>query len=148
MSGVREARRRPWWLAVLAMVALAAAGCGSSSKSSSSSSAAAGGSSTSSASTSSGSSSTPAIPTSLGGLPAPQKAVPPAVGHGTPIKIGVLSDCQGAFGQFDNQDLAGVVSAISQFAGGHPTNPNLPRAGWTGGAINGHPLKLVGIGCS
>ena len=148
MSGVREARRRPWWLAVLAMVALVAAGCGSSSKSSSSSSAAAGGSSTSAAGTSSGSSSTPAIPTSLGGLPAPQKAVPPAVGHGTPIKIGVLSDCQGAFGQFDNQDLAGVVSAISQFAGGHPSNPNLPRAGWTGGAIDGHPLKLVGIGCS
>ena len=27
-------------------------------------------------------------------------------------------------------------------------NPNLPRAGWTGGAIGGHPLKLVGIGCS
>ena len=30
----------------------------------------------------------------------------------------VLSDCQGAFGSFDNQDLAGVVTAMSQFAGG------------------------------
>src|SRR6476469_2710673 len=66
----------------------------------------------------------------------------------TPIKIAVLSDCQGAFGAFDNQDLAGVVSAMSEFAGGKPVNPNLPRAGWTGGAIGGHPLKLVGIGCS
>ena len=26
--------------------------------------------------------------------------------------------------------------------------PNDPRKGWTGGSIGGHPLKLVGIGCS
>src|SRR5579872_1106055 len=65
----------------------------------------------------------------------------------TPIKIAVLSDCQGAFGSFDNQDLAGVVTAMSQFAGGHAKNPNKPRDGWVGASINGHPLKLVGIGC-
>jgi branched-chain amino acid transport system substrate-binding protein len=148
MSAESAVRGRPWWLAVLvAVVALVAAGCGSSSKSSSSSAAtsSSGGSSTSAA-TSSGTSSSASLP--LGGLPAPQKAVPPATGTGTPIKIGVLSDCQGAFGTFDQQDLAGVVAAISQFAGGKPVNPNNPRAGWTGGAVNGHPLKLVGIGCS
>ena len=146
MSTVRAVRRGPWWLAVLVgVVALVAAGCGSSKSSSSSS---AGGSSTSAASSSSGGTSTSAVPTSLGGLPAPQKAVAPRTGTGTPIKIGVLSDCQGAFGSFDNQDLAGVVSAMSQFAGAKPVNPNLPRAGWTGGAIAGHPLKLVGVGCS
>ena len=66
---------------------------------------------------------------------------------GTPIKIGVLSDCQGEFGSFDNQDMAGVVTAIAQFAGGKAVNPNKPRSGWTGAAINGHPLKLVGVGC-
>jgi branched-chain amino acid transport system substrate-binding protein len=66
----------------------------------------------------------------------------------TPIKIGVLSDCQGDFGSFDNQDLAGVVTAMVQFAGAKAVNPNKPRDGWTGGSINGHPLKLVGIGCS
>ena len=38
----------------------------------------------------------------------------------TPIKVAVLSDCQGAFGSFDNQDLAGVVTAMSQFAGAKP----------------------------
>jgi branched-chain amino acid transport system substrate-binding protein len=69
-------------------------------------------------------------------------------GSATPIKIGVLSDCQGAFGSFDNQDLAGVVTAMAQFAGGHAKNPNKPRDGWVGASINGHPLKLVGIGCS
>ena len=63
------------------------------------------------------------------------------------IKIAVLSDCQGAFGSFDNQDLAGVVTAMSQFAGAKAKNPNKPRDGWIGGSINGHPLQLVGIGC-
>jgi branched-chain amino acid transport system substrate-binding protein len=66
----------------------------------------------------------------------------------TPIKIAVLSDCQGAFGSFDNQDLAGVVSAMSEYAGAKPKNPNKPRDGWTGGSIGGHPVNLVGIGCS
>ena len=66
----------------------------------------------------------------------------------TPIKIAVLSDCQGAFGSFDNQDMAGVVTAMSQFAGGHARNRNHPRSGWAGASINGHPLVLVGVGCS
>ncbi len=66
----------------------------------------------------------------------------------TPIKIGVLSDCQGAFGSFDNQDMAGVVTAMVQYAGAKAKNPNKPRDGWVGGQINGHPLKLVGVGCS
>jgi len=66
----------------------------------------------------------------------------------TPIKVAVLSDCQGAFGSFDGQDLAGVVSAMSEYAGAKPVNRNDPRKGWTGGSIGGHPVKLVGIGCS
>ncbi len=66
----------------------------------------------------------------------------------TPIKVAVLSDCQGAFGAFDNQDLAGVVAAMSEYAGAKPKDPNKPRSGWTGGSIGGHPVKLVGIGCS
>src|SRR6266516_4558644 len=66
----------------------------------------------------------------------------------TTIKVAVLSDCQGAFGAFDNQDLAGVVAAVSEYTGAKPKNPNKPREGWTGGEINGHPLQLVGVGCS
>src|SRR5690242_6084140 len=63
------------------------------------------------------------------------------------IKVAVLSDCQGDFGSFDNQDLAGVVTAMAQYAGGKAVNPNKPRSGWTGASIGGHPLKLVGVGC-
>ncbi len=137
-STARGAPRRGTLLATLLGVALVIAGCGSSSSSSSSPS------SSSSASASASSTSSTAL---SGGEPI-QKAVAPRTGTGTPIKIAVMSDCQGAFGSFDNQDLAGVDAAISQFAGGHPVNPNLPRAGWTGGAIGNHPLKLVGVGCS
>src|SRR4051794_1916039 len=138
MNGLRRGARAGAVLAGLA--ALALAGCGSSNNDNKDSGKA-----------------TPAATVKAGGKlqpassdwPAPQPAVAPRTGgSGTPIKIGVLSDCQGAFGSFDNQDLAGVVSAMSQFAGAKPKDPNKPRAGWTGGAINGHPLKLVGIGCS
>jgi len=68
-------------------------------------------------------------------------------GSGTPIKVAVLSECKGAFGAFDNQNMAGVVAAMSQFAGAEPKNPAKPRDGWTGGAIGDHPLQLVGVGC-
>src|SRR2546429_9107692 len=64
------------------------------------------------------------------------------------IKIAILSDCQGAFASNYEQDIGGAISALAQYAGVKPKNPNKPSAGWTGGQINGHPLKLVGIGCS
>src|SRR6476661_3153552 len=137
MGAVRGRRGGPLWLAVLiAAVAFVIAGCGSSSDSSSKSS------STSSSAAPEKQQADTSKP------PEPQPAVAPRTGTGTPIKVGILSDCQGAFGSFDNQDMAGAVSAMSQFAGARPKNPNKPRDGWTGGAIGDHPLKLVGVGCS
>ncbi len=131
MTEVRRLRRRPAWLALLTgLVALAVAGCGSDDKSD-----------TSSASSAPTTTSSAAAPPAL--KPVPQVSG----GSGTPIKIAILSECKGAFGTFDNQNMAGAVSAISQFAGAKPVDPNKPRAGWTGGAIDGHPLKLVGVGC-
>jgi branched-chain amino acid transport system substrate-binding protein len=125
-----------WPVFSVGLVALAIAGCGSDDKSSSSSSSASAPKSTSSSSSSSAS------------APAGYAAVAPQTGgSGTPIKVAVMSECKGAFGSFDNQDMAGAVSALSQFAGAKPVNPSKPRAGWTGGAIGGHPLKLVGVGC-
>src|SRR3954454_13807962 len=131
---------RAWPAVALGTIALAAAGCGSSSDDKKSDSSSKSGSNTTSQKT---------LPEANIDWPAPQPAVAAQTGGSkTPIKIGVLSDCQGAFGSFDNQDLAGVVAAFSQFAGAKPKNPNKPRDGWTGGAIDGHPLKLVGVGCS
>ena len=82
------------------------------------------------------------------GLVAAMAAASTFAASATPIKVAVLSDCEGAFGAFDGQDLAGVVTAMSEYAGAKPVNPNDPRKGWTGGSIGGHPVKLVGIGCS
>jgi branched-chain amino acid transport system substrate-binding protein len=72
---------------------------------------------------------------------------PATTGTKSPIRIGIMSECQGAFGSFDNQNMAGAVAALSEYAGARPKNPEKPRDGWTGGAIAGHPLKLVGVGC-
>jgi branched-chain amino acid transport system substrate-binding protein len=66
----------------------------------------------------------------------------------SPIKIAILSDCQGAFASNYEQDIGGAITALAQYAGAKPKNANKPSAGWTGGKIGGHPLKLVGIGCS
>jgi branched-chain amino acid transport system substrate-binding protein len=66
----------------------------------------------------------------------------------TPIKIGILSDCKGAFGAFHEQDLGGAIAAFAEYADAKPKDPNKPSAGMTGGAIAGHPIDLVGIGCS
>jgi branched-chain amino acid transport system substrate-binding protein len=65
----------------------------------------------------------------------------------TPIRIGIMSDCKGAFGSFDAQDQAGAYAALAQYAGAKIKDPNDPRKGITGGAIAGHPIKIVAIGC-
>jgi branched-chain amino acid transport system substrate-binding protein len=67
---------------------------------------------------------------------------------GTPIKIGILSDCQGAFGAQYAADIGGAIAAFVQYAGAQPANKNDPTKGMKGGAVAGHPLKIVGFGCS
>jgi branched-chain amino acid transport system substrate-binding protein len=66
----------------------------------------------------------------------------------TPIKIAILSDCKGAFGAFYDSDIGGAIAAFSQFTGAKPKNENKPSAGMTGGQVGGHPIKIVGFGCS
>jgi len=63
------------------------------------------------------------------------------------IKLAVLSDCEGGFGGFHAQDLAGVGAAFAEFAGATITDPTDPVAGFTGASVNGIPIELVGIGC-
>src|SRR2546423_3299919 len=65
-----------------------------------------------------------------------------------PIRIGILSDCQGAFGNQYDADIGGAIAAFVQFAGAKAKNRDKPSAGMTGGSVAGHPLKIVGFGCS
>jgi branched-chain amino acid transport system substrate-binding protein len=81
------------------------------------------------------------------GTMAATSALAKGTGAATPIKIGILSDCQGAFGAFYDQDIGGAIAAFSEYAGAKPKNPNKPSAGMTGGSIGGHPIQIVGFGC-
>ena len=114
-------RRFRWWVAasLLVAVVMTAAGCGGGKKKAAT------------------------TPTTT----APS-TTPATTGKGSPIKIAILSDCQGAFGVNYEQDIGGAQSAIAEFAGARPNNKNKPSAGMTGGAIGGHPIKIVGYGCS
>lgn len=66
----------------------------------------------------------------------------------TPIKLAILSDCQGAFGAFYEADLGGAQTAFAKFAGGKAKNPKKPSAGMTGITVAGTPIQIVGYGCS
>ena len=66
----------------------------------------------------------------------------------TPIKLAILSDCQGAFGAFYEADIGGAQTAFAQYAGGKPKDAKKPSAGMTGITVAGTPIDIVGYGCS
>src|SRR5262245_57678688 len=47
------------------------------------------------------------------------------------IKIGIMTDCKGAFGGAYEEDIAGAQAALAQYGGAKPKNPNKPSAGMT-----------------
>jgi branched-chain amino acid transport system substrate-binding protein len=75
-------------------------------------------------------------------------ARPTASAAGTPIKIAILSDCKGAFAAFYGADVGGAIQAFVEQTGAKVKDKNNPIKGMTGGTIAGHPVTLVGIGCS
>jgi branched-chain amino acid transport system substrate-binding protein len=75
-------------------------------------------------------------------------AKPTASAAGTPIKIAIMSDCKGAFAAFYGADVGGAIQAFVEQTGAKVKDKNNPIKGMTGGTIGGHPIKLVGLGCS
>ena len=69
-------------------------------------------------------------------------------GSAQPIRVAILSDCQGAFGAFYEQDIGGAQAAFANYAGGKAKNRNKPSAGMTGIRVAGRPVNIVGYGCS
>jgi branched-chain amino acid transport system substrate-binding protein len=63
------------------------------------------------------------------------------------IKIAILSDCQGAFGAFYQDDIGGAQAYLIAH-GGAKANGTSPTDGITGGTLAGRPIKIVGYGCS
>ncbi len=60
----------------------------------------------------------------------------------------MLSDCEGAFGAFHNQDLGGVGAAFAEYAGATILDPDNAAAGFEGASVAGVPIELVGVGCA
>jgi branched-chain amino acid transport system substrate-binding protein len=65
----------------------------------------------------------------------------------TTIKLGILSDCQGDFGSFYNDDLGGALAVLHAHYGGTASGAK-PSDGMTGAKIGGKDLQIVGFGCS
>ncbi|MBV8941657.1 MAG: ABC transporter substrate-binding protein, partial [Solirubrobacterales bacterium] len=63
------------------------------------------------------------------------------------IKIGILSDCFGAFGAWYNADIGGAQAYFIAHNGAKANGP-VATDGISGGTIAGHPIKIVGYGCS
>ena len=67
-------------------------------------------------------------------------------GAGDTINLGILSDCEGAFGAFFEPDIAGAhVPFINR--GAEAVNPNRPSDGIDGAEIAGKQIEIVGYGC-
>jgi branched-chain amino acid transport system substrate-binding protein len=63
------------------------------------------------------------------------------------IKIGIMTDCKGAFGGAYEEDIAGAQAAFAKYAGARPKDPKKPSAGLVGGSMGGKSIKIVGYGC-
>ena len=66
---------------------------------------------------------------------------------GGTIKIGFLSDCEGAFGSFFEPTISGANAALIKYAGAKPAGEK-PSDGVTGAKIAGKDVEIVGYGCA
>ena len=63
------------------------------------------------------------------------------------VKLGILGECEGPFGGFHEDTVAGVALAMVNFAGAKVTSKTSALKGWEGATVNGTKIELVGIGC-
>ena len=114
MRATNTGRWRPaWWLVILTVLALTLAACGDDA--------------------------TDGSTTSTGGLQRrrPRRAAPSApgttaAGGGEAIKLGILAECEGAFGAFNEDVVAGVVLALVNGAGATSNSPTTALDGFSG----------------
>jgi branched-chain amino acid transport system substrate-binding protein len=68
-------------------------------------------------------------------------------GGGGTIKVGFLSDCEGAFGTFFEPTASGFNQALIDKAGAQPAGEK-PSEGITGAKVAGKNIEVVGYGCA
>jgi branched-chain amino acid transport system substrate-binding protein len=66
---------------------------------------------------------------------------------GESIQLGIMGECEGAFGGFHEDVVAGATLAMINQAGATSNSPTTALDGFSGAEIAGTPIELVGIGC-
>ena len=67
--------------------------------------------------------------------------------EGGTIKVGILSDCEGAFGAFYEPDIGGALTPLIN-RGAKAVNPKKPSDGIEGAEVAGKKIEIVGYGCA
>ena len=66
---------------------------------------------------------------------------------GEPIKLGILGECEGAFGAFHEDVVGGVILALINHAGATSNSSTSALDGFANAVAGGREIELVGIGC-
>ncbi len=66
---------------------------------------------------------------------------------GDSIQLGIMGECEGAFGGFHEDVVAGATLAMINQAGATSNSPTTALDGFSGAEVAGTPIELVGIGC-
>jgi branched-chain amino acid transport system substrate-binding protein len=82
-----------------------------------------------------------------GGTTATEESTPSGGDSGGTIKVGVLSDCEGAFGSFFEPTVSGFNQALIDAAGAKAAGAK-PSDGLDGATVGGKQIEIVGYGCS
>lgn len=63
------------------------------------------------------------------------------------VRLAIMGECEGAFGGFHEDVVAGATLAMVEGAGATVNSTTSALDGFTGAEIGGVPIELVGIGC-
>lgn len=63
------------------------------------------------------------------------------------VRLGIMGECEGAFGGFHEDTVAGATLALINGAGATSLSADTALDGFEGASVAGVPIELVGIGC-
>jgi branched-chain amino acid transport system substrate-binding protein len=70
-----------------------------------------------------------------------------AAADGEGVKLGIMAECEGAFGGFNEDVQAGVALAMINEAGATTNSPTTATEGFSGATAGGQPIEVVSVGC-
>ena len=63
------------------------------------------------------------------------------------VRLGILAECEGAFGGFHEDVVAGAALAMINHAGATSNSRTTSLEGFSGASVAGVPIELVSVGC-